>query len=362
MHNNLFIPSKITVGFTKRSDTYTGKLAFIVYKDEKGNIKKEKSFNGWIDKSIEVIEIDNKPESGFILNRDIHRGGYHFSSGRNVIRVYDSRDFEFEITPSNLIGLLANSDCSKGEILEKCVYAWNGTELILLPVNSEEYTKSIQFTQKQGNKFSVRDLVKGYTYANKKDASSYIYIGHMKAFNNNYLHFSNSYGVGSSDRKKEHVFYDTEKNILTCLTSKEISHCISENVFDEYAELLHYAEKSMLSGEIKRVFAKEINVEKVKEELENITFGQIYLSSSFTYGGDVSLRKSEEYSSNDFYEKVKDMAKWHNNSESDFHKKYKKFFAEKNVFNFEDQLKVYHLLNFKIIVGVDPQDNETVVV
>ncbi len=38
-----FIPSKIKVGFQERSDTYTGKLAYIIYYDNKGVLRKERS-------------------------------------------------------------------------------------------------------------------------------------------------------------------------------------------------------------------------------------------------------------------------------------------------------------------------------
>ena len=47
MKKNLYIPQKICVGFQKREDTFTGKLAFIVYWDYKGVLRKEKSFKGF---------------------------------------------------------------------------------------------------------------------------------------------------------------------------------------------------------------------------------------------------------------------------------------------------------------------------
>lgn len=36
MNNNLTIPNNIQVGFQNRTDTYTGKLAYVVFKDAKG--------------------------------------------------------------------------------------------------------------------------------------------------------------------------------------------------------------------------------------------------------------------------------------------------------------------------------------
>jgi hypothetical protein len=36
MKNNLFIPKKIKVGFQNRTDTYTGKLGYVIHQDENG--------------------------------------------------------------------------------------------------------------------------------------------------------------------------------------------------------------------------------------------------------------------------------------------------------------------------------------
>ena len=38
MKSNIFIPKKINVGYQNRSDTYTGKLAYVIYYDEKGSV------------------------------------------------------------------------------------------------------------------------------------------------------------------------------------------------------------------------------------------------------------------------------------------------------------------------------------
>jgi hypothetical protein len=56
MKSNIFIPEKIKVGFQNRQDTYTKKLAYIIYYDEKGKLRKEKSWNGWRDKEIQDLD------------------------------------------------------------------------------------------------------------------------------------------------------------------------------------------------------------------------------------------------------------------------------------------------------------------
>lgn len=148
MKNNLFIPKKIRIGFQERSDTYTGKLGYIIYYDAQDKIRQETSWENWRSDKIEPIEINNTPQSGFVLNKGVQRDG-HFSSGRSIVRVYDNRDFEFEISIDNLIRLLTHSDVSKREIVEECIFAWSGQNLILLPINSKEYKDSVEFTKKQ---------------------------------------------------------------------------------------------------------------------------------------------------------------------------------------------------------------------
>ena len=49
LKSNLYIPKKIHVGYQNRSDTYTSKLAYVIYEDEKGVIRKKDSWDKWID-------------------------------------------------------------------------------------------------------------------------------------------------------------------------------------------------------------------------------------------------------------------------------------------------------------------------
>ena len=61
-----FIPEKINVGFQERNDTYTNKLAYVIYFDEKNVLRKEKSWDGWRDKKIPNEIFENVPTSGFV--------------------------------------------------------------------------------------------------------------------------------------------------------------------------------------------------------------------------------------------------------------------------------------------------------
>jgi hypothetical protein len=204
--DNLYIPSKINVGFQNRKDTYTGKLAYVSYVDSKGVFRKQKSWDQWRDQSITPLKLDNTPQEGFCLNKEVERYNWsHFSSNRSYIRMYDPRGIEFEISPENLIGILTESNCLKRGLEGKFVYAWNGTELVLLPCVSEEYAKAQKHTERQAQDISTKDLKPGISYT-RKDGKEVVFIGKLPVY---------SYDYESKTRvcKKKFVFYcEADKN------------------------------------------------------------------------------------------------------------------------------------------------------
>lgn len=239
MNNNLFIPSKIRVGFQKRQDTFTGTLAYVIYYDEKGKIRKEKSWSGWCNADIETLEIDNDPRNGYIFNKGVKRDG-HWGSGRSVIRVYDPRDFEFEISVDNLIGLLMHSDVSKRDIVEDCVFAWTGGDLVLLPTNSQEYTDSVEYTAKQSNKVSARALVVGRQYSQKKHDDMLTYIGRYQWYTTETTYNDNDYNsrvTYQKDKGKKHIFVDDHGGFFPTPVAT-LSHEIGGNEVGNVADLI----------------------------------------------------------------------------------------------------------------------------
>lgn len=180
-NERLNIPETLKVGFNNRSDTYSGKLAYVTYINKKGDIAKETSWKGWIDSKIDVETYENKPIEGFVLNRRAggYKSGWNFRQTR--CRVYDPRGFEVEISVENLLYILQECTSSKGKGLEgEFVYAWSGPELILLPVCSEDYKASTELMEKQED-ITLKDLKVGAAY--RGSAENYlIYIGKMEWF------------------------------------------------------------------------------------------------------------------------------------------------------------------------------------
>lgn len=195
MKANIFIPKKINVGFQNRDDTYTGKLAYVIYYDEKGKLRKEKSWNSWRDQNIPNEEFDNVPISGFVLNK--RAGGVEESYGWNTrktyCRVYDPRNFEFEITIENLLYILENANSIKGKGLEgDFVYGWSGKDLVLLPVEAPDYKEIEKYNNIVSNNESIKakDLIIGATYLDKEN-KEYVYMGKYDYFSVGYQWIEN---------------------------------------------------------------------------------------------------------------------------------------------------------------------------
>jgi len=237
-----FIPKKLHIGFQKREGTFTGKLAYVIYEDEKGVIRKQKSWDSWRDKSIKTITLDNTPTPNFVFNKGIQRDNYHFGSGRHVFRIYDPRDFEFEVTVDNVIGILMHSDVCKRDIVEPCVYAWAGADLVLLPVNSKEYQESVKFTEKQSEKVSAKSLVKGLVYERKKHAGQWMYVGYYP-----YYELAPFETFTQAAKGKRHVFMNTESGNFEIFDVGSLSGAVTAEPDIDYANHLIRFENSVHS-------------------------------------------------------------------------------------------------------------------
>lgn len=248
MKNQLFIPDKLKVGFQTRSDTYTQKLAYVIYFDKKGVLRKETSWQSWRDKKVSPVEYDNVPTEGFVLNKGVGGARYSDWNARNeYIRVYDPRDFEFEISVANLLFILRDCACSPGKGLEgKFVYAWDKNNLVLLPAVSQEFAASKGFTDLQDKKVSKKDLIHGATYLTKNQ-QELMYVGKF----NYYYMVSPKYNRGQyvlNEKDKGvvlvHAFWDGTK-FKYMQDTKNIAVLKSEVVSPEYSSLVSRYNKTI---------------------------------------------------------------------------------------------------------------------
>lgn len=244
MKTQLNIPDRIKVGYQKRGDTYTGQLAYVVYFDNKGVLRKEQSWEGWRDKKIEANEFENKPISGFVLNKGVggQRESYGWNARNEYIRIYDPRNFEFEISVANLLFILREANCHKGKGLEgEFVYAWDGKDLVLLPTTSAEYQNSVVFTELKTKKVAAKELIIGATYETK-DQQKVVYLGQFINFH---------YSPYSSDTRvnavvdRQYVYYKTkfkgdryDSPFLNVDNMQQIAQLIDPTPVANYAELV----------------------------------------------------------------------------------------------------------------------------
>jgi hypothetical protein len=242
MSDAMFIPKKIKVGFQNRSDTYTNNLAYVIYYDEKGKIRKEPSWNSWRDKKIDPQEYDNVPTTGFVLNKKV--GGYKSDwNFRNAyVRVYDPRNFEFEITIPNLLFILENANSIRGKGLEgEFVYGWNGTDLYLIPVDCPKYLElqNINNLRHRRDHIKSKDLILGATYRHRSD-QPLIYLGRFDVY-------ETGYSKNTRSNKGLHYYFRNQKGSYI-RTLKSLGDAIVElidgNCVGNYAEMFEELEKS----------------------------------------------------------------------------------------------------------------------
>ena len=297
MSQQLYIPKTIKVGFQKREGTVNNRLAYITYVDEKGKHRKQTSLDGWRDKAIPVEDFKNEPQDGFCFNKNIQRYNWsHFGSGRSLIRVFDPRGIEFEITTENLIMVLMNTDCLKRGLVGSFVYAWHGPELVLLPVGCEEYQKALNHTNLQACKISAKDVIPGCSYKTKRGVDL-IYLGRF-----------DWYAWGLNDEKgrvnkKFHIFFDEagvykkqgyssiHKDGYILLSGfEQLAQRNTQTAVSNYADLIEKFQKNIHSQKIVKFEVSQVNV-ILKTKKESHYGPQLLRSSYFIMVGNQILEK-----------------------------------------------------------------------
>ena len=235
MRSTIKLPDKINVGFQERDSTYTGKLAYIIYFDEKGKLRKENSWNGWRDTKIPNEIYENKPTEGFVLNKKV--GGYAtgWNHRNTYVRVYDPRGFEFEINVPNLLYILENTSSIIGKGLEgEFVYGWDGKDLVLIPCNSSDYKEISEFNNKVkiSKRYKGKDMKLGATYRDKENREL-VYVGRYFEYNND------------NKETRKYFFYNIKAERFTTISNlgDNIIETISEEPVKNYAFIMDSLKK-----------------------------------------------------------------------------------------------------------------------
>lgn len=337
MKSNIFIPDNVVAGFRKRQDTYSGKLAYLIYKDEKGKLRKEKSWKGWIESYIEPIEFKNEPFDGFVLNKKVGDYESGWNHRKSYCRVYDSRyNFEFEITFENLLYILEHCNSIKGKGLEgEFVYSWSGKDLILLPIQSKDYEeiKKMNDIIKNDEFINNKDLKIGCRYLTRQ-GSEYTYMGRYKYYDcygkDKGMHYWLSYGSGFEQYKS------LNKKIVECLD------CEMNPMFDKLFEQL---ENSRYYSPIDKDNYKYLkySLKELKEETRTHEYKYYYIDEEkykvniYTYDDYVKIKYQDRYTSDSY---------WYNSNLEIKYKDLKELFENHEIFAREE-----YLVNGKFYTG-----------
>jgi hypothetical protein len=227
-------------------------LAYVIYYDNKGVLRKQTSWDSWRHKNIKPNDYDNIPTEGFVLNKKA--GGYDtgWNHRNTYCRVWDPRGFEFEITIPNLLFILQETSSLKGKGLEgEFVYAWDGKDLVLLPASCAEYQNSLEFTKLQSGKVSMKEMVDGYTYETKNQ-EILTYVGKYDSLYREH-EWNDNVQLG-----KRFVFLNKNNKFVLLPGIATLAKVHSDVVPDNYAALVEKFKKSEHSPIIKDVLLENV--------------------------------------------------------------------------------------------------------
>lgn len=306
--NQLFVPNTIKVGYDSRRDTYTGKLAYIIYIDEKGKVRKEASWNSWRDHKLGDDTFENTPTEGFVLNKKV--GGYStgWNHRQSRIRVHDPRGFELEISIENLLYILENTTSTVGKGLEgEFVYGWDGKDLLLIPCGSPDYISIKQYNEllRSDLKLTAKTIKVGATYRNDKEADL-IYIGRYDKYENrSYFNEvelnSRKYEIESNKKGKKYWFYSPKSNSFTDYSSlnpfklivndepSEETSSLIEKLFTKL-DLQYFEEKNKVFHSLGDESNKERLLKMIYEKLEAGNYSNDYHVALFDKNGDLQFK------------------------------------------------------------------------
>lgn len=123
------------------------------------------------------VIIENTPTEDIYIGSSVSR----WSTSNKLFRVKDPRGFTVEVPTDNIATLLHLTTVTHGVIQEPCVWAREGSNHILLPVNSEPYLKTLDQMDTLTNKLiKLADLKAGNIVKFFEDDTEYTYLGKAK--------------------------------------------------------------------------------------------------------------------------------------------------------------------------------------
>jgi len=165
----------------------------------------------------------------------------------------------------------------------KFVYAWNKDRLVLLPSHSEDYKRSMSFTDLQGKKVGAKELVAGVTYITRQQ-EELVYLGKfdyhfvVEYTRNHYYGRVNSYDTdyykklgydvtkefnepSKADAKgvnKRFVFWNGKKKLIALSSINSIAQAKDDSIHPDYAAAVDRYNKSAHGSKVVKLFLKDV--------------------------------------------------------------------------------------------------------
>lgn len=226
-------------------------LAYITYVDDKGKLRKEKSWSEWGDEYIG--EFSNSPMRGYRLENMVTRSRDYFGSGRSMYRVVNPNGFAFEITTDNFFEICMDTTIQRGVIEDDCVLAWDGANLALINLSSDIYKEYAQVTNLvDSGHIKASDLVIGKPYQNK--AGDYIgyYLGKFPV-------------IGSTSKYISDRDYSTYAWHYECTIRFKYAHLFANSTTS--GSIITSPQVYECANPDKQVDISNINMEKIEKSL-----------------------------------------------------------------------------------------------
>lgn len=226
-------------------------LAYMTHYEENAAFEKRKSTGtGW-SRTTDGVTIDNSPAKGFYIGSSVSR----WSTSNKLFRVKDPRGFVVEVPTDNIATLLHLCTVDKGVVQEECVWGREGSNHILLPVNSEPYTTSLEQMDTLKNKLiPIKDLKVGDVVRLFGEEKEYTYHGKLKI----------TWRLTQIERAR--YFYGSIRggvsDIITEAEDSKWVNVFSRQEFDFRGDSVTYENKA--------TYYEEINNPKIVEIVKNV--------------------------------------------------------------------------------------------
>lgn len=123
------------------------------------------------------VIIDNTPVKEIYIGCSVSR----WTTSNKLFRVSDPRGFTVEVATDNIATLLHLTTVINGVIQEECVWARDGNNHVLLPVNSEPYLETLDKMDQIANRLiPLKDIKVGDWFKLFENDSEYYYAGKVK--------------------------------------------------------------------------------------------------------------------------------------------------------------------------------------